>query len=81
MFIIINLISKCKDPTDKEAPPLPKKEKQPLTTEEKDHAMALALQRQLQLEDEEQAAAGEKANKAQRNDQAVSAGLALYMSE
>ena len=46
-----------KDPTDKEAPPLPKKEKQPLTTEEKDHAMALALQRQLQLEDEENAAA------------------------
>ena len=46
-----------KDPTEKEAPPLPKKEKQPLTTEEKDHAMALALQRQLQLEDEEQAAA------------------------
>lgn len=45
-----------KDIPDKEASPLPKKEKKPMTTEEKDHAMALALQRQLQLEDEEQAA-------------------------
>merc|ERR1719367_2101626 len=45
-----------KDSPDKEASPLPKKEKKPMTTEEKDHAMALALQRQLQLEDEEQAA-------------------------
>ena len=43
---------------EKQASPIQKKEKRPMTTEEKDHAMALALQRQLQLEDEEQAAAG-----------------------
>ena len=43
------------EPVD-EHPPQEVKEKRPMTTEEKDHAMALALQRQLNLEGQEEAA-------------------------